>query len=152
MSISDKNTCPSCQKLSWCVHWRGSDHTRPTCGSAVGAGSVTGFLHKSFHTLPVRDLIQGHRDERLCSDSPSRRPKSPRIELKRPLRAAPLFQSCRKTKHAAAHTLSHWQVLRVPSLFSNTPGGHPVAGSALWYTHLLPPFSLHQFPLRSRSK
>lgn len=37
---------------------------RPTCGSAVGAGPVAWFLHQSFHTLPVRDLIRAHHDGR----------------------------------------------------------------------------------------
>lgn len=137
-----------CQKLSWCVHWRGSVRTRPTCGSAVGAGSIAGFLHKSFHTQPVHDLIRGHRGGSFCSDSPPRR-----RELARPLRTAPLLQSCRIMKHGAAHTLlskGHFQHSRVPG-YSDTPSGHHAAGSALRYTHLLPRFFLHQFSLQFRS-
>lgn len=67
----------SWRKLSWCVYWRDSNPKWPTCGSAVGAGPIAGFLHQSFHTLPVGDLIRAYHDGSFCSDSPARRPKSP---------------------------------------------------------------------------
>lgn len=74
-----------------------------------------------------------------------------RRELARPSRSARLLQSCRIMKHGAAHALLSKGHFQPSCLVGDTPSGQCAAGSARRYTHLLPRFSLHQFPLRFRS-